>query len=119
MATIALEGMRFFARHGVFEEEKVNGNTFEVDVWLDTGDRALPQSDALSDALDYGKVYAAAAEAMDTPVDLLETLVQKIGHKCLQAFPGELDLVRVRVSKLNPPVAGACARSYVEASFCP
>ena len=29
MAIIALEGMRFFAYHGVFDHERANGNGFE------------------------------------------------------------------------------------------
>ncbi len=34
VATISLEGLTFEARHGVFEEEQRNGQTFLVDVTL-------------------------------------------------------------------------------------
>ncbi|MBP6640934.1 MAG: dihydroneopterin aldolase [Bacteroidia bacterium] len=118
MAIIALEGMRFFAHHGVFEQERQQGNHFEVDVWLDTGDVPLPDSDQLEDALDYGKVYLITAEIMATPKNLLETLVNAIGKRLLETFP-LLVSAKVRVSKENPPVAGICRRSYVEATFCP
>ena len=116
MAIIALEGMRFFARHGVFEFEAEDGNDFEVDVWLDTGTRPLPESDDLADALDYGKIYDIAEEVMNDRVDLLETLVVRIGRRCLGEFE-EVDSVRVRVSKMNPPVKGTTVRSYVEDVF--
>jgi dihydroneopterin aldolase len=118
MAVIALEGMRFFAHHGVFEQERIQGNHFEVDVWLDTGALPLPDSDRLEDALDYGKVYEIAAEIMASPKKLLETLVNAIGKRLLLTFPEVLE-AKVRVSKENPPVAGACRRSYVEATFRP
>ena len=36
MATISIEGMEFHAYHGCFEEEQVIGNTFMVDVHMET-----------------------------------------------------------------------------------
>ena len=36
MATIALEGMRFFAYHGYYEEERILGNEFILDVYVNT-----------------------------------------------------------------------------------
>lgn len=118
MAIIALEGMRFFAYHGVFAEERQTGNDFQVDVWLDTGARPLPDSDMLADTLDYGTVYAIVAKVMAEPKQLLETLVNAIGRQLMGAF-GELEAATVRVSKENPPVSGVCRRSYVEATFRP
>lgn len=116
MAIVALEGMKFFAHHGVFAEEKKTGNDFMVDVWIDTGSRMLPTSDAIADAVDYGKVYEIVAAIMAQPVDLLETLVGQIGKRILDEMSG-FDSACVRVSKFRPPVAGECARSYVESTF--
>ena len=36
MATIALEGMRFYAYHGYYEEERILGNEFILDVYVNT-----------------------------------------------------------------------------------
>ena len=36
MATIALEGMRFYAYHGYYEEERTLGNEFILDVYVNT-----------------------------------------------------------------------------------
>jgi dihydroneopterin aldolase len=118
MATIALEGMRFFAHHGVFAHERAHGNHFEVDVWLDCGDAPLPDSDELGDALDYGKVYAITAEVMAVPKNLLESLVNGIGTRLVRTFP-TIVAAKVRVSKENPPIDGECKRSFVEATFRP
>ena len=115
---IALEGMRFFAHHGVFAAERIRGNHFEVDVWLDTGDAQLPDSDRLEDALDYGRIYVVTQAIMAQPKNLLETLVNAIGRQLLLEFPSVL-IVRVKVSKENPPVEGECRRSSVEATFRP
>jgi 7,8-dihydroneopterin aldolase/epimerase/oxygenase len=118
MAMIALEGMRFFAHHGVFESERIQGNDFEVDVWLDLGEQVLPDSDRIEDALDYGKIYAATQRVMADPKNLLETLVNAIGRRLVVDFPTVV-AIRVRVCKENPPVAGVCRRSVVEATFKP
>lgn len=118
MAIIALEGMRFFAHHGVFAEERLRGNHFEVDVWLDTGMAQLPESDQIEDALDYGKIYGVTKAIMAEPKNLLETLVHAIGKRLLEEFP-QASAIRVRVAKENPPVEGECRRSSVEATFKP
>jgi 7,8-dihydroneopterin aldolase/epimerase/oxygenase len=116
MAIVALEGMRFFAHHGVFEHERKDGNDFEVDVWADLGNGALVDTDILEDTLNYGDIYAVVAEVMAEPKHLLETLVHTIGKRLVQACPQAL-YITVRVSKENPPLQGICKRSYVEETF--
>jgi 7,8-dihydroneopterin aldolase/epimerase/oxygenase len=118
MAIVALEGMRFFAHHGVFEHEKVTGNHFVVDVWADTGELPLPESDEVADVPDYGKIYTVVLEEMAIRRNLLETLVVKIGNALCAQFP-EMEQFKVRVAKENPPLGGECARSYVEAVIRP
>lgn len=118
MAVIAVEGMRFFAHHGVYEAEHVQGNHFEVDVWMDVGDAPLTDSDDLTQALDYGKVHAIATAVMAVRKNLLESLVNAMGRKLMAEFPGA-KAITVRVSKERPPIMGDCRRSYVEATFQP
>ncbi len=115
MAVVALEGMQFFAYHGLFEAEKKSGNDFEADVWIETG-TAVSNSDQIEDALDYGAIYAVTEKAMSVRRDLLETLVAEIGTELRAQFP-EVVSIKVRISKANPPVGGACRRSYVEDTF--
>jgi 7,8-dihydroneopterin aldolase/epimerase/oxygenase len=118
MAIVALEGMRFFAYHGVYETERVQGNYFTVDVWMDTGKATVADSDDLVDVLNYGRIYEVAAAVMGAPKKLLESLVNAIGRKLVEEFT-EVKAITVRVSKENPPVGGECRRSYVEAVFYP
>jgi dihydroneopterin aldolase len=116
MPIIALEGMQFFAHHGLYAYEQEHGNTFMVDVWLDLGETALPDSDEVSDAVDYTLIYQAAADAMKVRVNLLETLVLRISQGLESLIP-HWKSVRIRVSKMDPPVEGIAARSYVEETF--
>ena len=115
MSLVALEGMHFFAYHGLFEAEKQHGNDFEVDVWVETG-KAVANTDRIEDALDYGAIYAVTRKAMEIRRDLLETLVGEIGATLRQQFPSVV-WIKVRVSKANPPLGGVCKRSYVEDLF--
>lgn len=117
MPTIALEGMQFRAYHGVYAEEQERGNDFEVDVRLHTA-QPLPDTDDLADTLDYGQAYRVVAEVMAGRKQLLETLVSLIGRRLVALFP-QVEAIDVRVTKRNPPVAGPCERSWVEARFTP
>jgi len=120
MATIALEGMRFFAYHGLYPEEQVNGNHFQVDVYLDTGARPLPETDTIEGTVDYTEVFAVIKSVMEDRANLLETLVGRMGQRLLAEVAG-FDKVKVRVTKENVPLELEIpgATSSVEAEFHP
>lgn len=114
---IALEKMRFFAFHGAFDEEREKGNQFEVDIYFDSPLDPSLLGDNLEETLDYGEAYAVVKEVMEgDSVKLLETLVGRIGQLSLDRLH-LISGLKVRVSKLNPPLNGDCERSYVEAEF--
>lgn len=115
MAIVALEGMYFRANHGLYEQEKLHGNDFEVDIWVETG-KPVSQSDAIEDALDYVAIFEAVKEEMGIRRDLLETLVARIGIRLRAKFPG-VESIRVRISKMQPPLGIPCKRSIVEDCF--
>lgn len=113
MATIALEGMEFFARHGVFEEERITGNTFLVDLYFETDTSEAEASDDIKDTADYGSIYEAVREEMETPSRLLEHLGRRILNKLQEDFP-EVESWEIRIAKLNPPVGGQVEAAVVE-----
>lgn len=116
MAIVALEGIRIFGYHGLYPEEQVNGNHFQVDVYVDTGKRPLAQNDRIEETVDYAVIYQIVNEEMGIRANLLETLLGRVGSRILSEIDG-FDAVRVRVSKEHPPVEGECKRSYVEEVF--
>ena len=116
MMTIAIEGIRVRAFHGVYEEEKISGNEFSVDVYLTTHHLKSTQTDRLSDTIDYAEVYQFILQEMGQAVDLLENLVDRIGQKMLAQYP-LIDRVRIRISKLKPMGMELCDRTYVEMTF--
>jgi 7,8-dihydroneopterin aldolase/epimerase/oxygenase len=81
---IEIRGIRGFGRHGVFDHERADGQEFTVDVRLELDTRPAAASDQLADTVDYGKLAEQVHAAIENdPVDLLETLAQRIADLCL------------------------------------
>jgi dihydroneopterin aldolase len=67
--TIYLNNLRFHAYHGLFDEEKIIGNEFVVNVEI-----VLLNEQIISDlnqSIDYSKVYEIIKDIMKTPTPLL------------------------------------------------
>ena len=76
---IRLVGIEVFAHHGVFPEERRDGQNFLIDVEVEYDMTPAALSDDVADAIDYGTLAAAIAEnASANPVDLLETLALRL-----------------------------------------
>ena len=105
---IALSGLRAVGYHGVFDFERREGQEFVVDVVLDVDTRVAALSDDLSDTVNYADV-ADAVHALITgePVNLIETLAQRIAEVCL--VDRRVQRVHVTLHKPSAPVAVAFA----------
>ncbi len=117
MGVVTLKSIRFHARHGVLPHEKVDGNDFEVDVVMDADLLRASRSDDLAHTVDYGRVADIVGDVMrGEPVDLIETLVRRIGERLMAASPALRGLT-VAVRKLNPPIDGQAAYSEVRETW--
>jgi dihydroneopterin aldolase/2-amino-4-hydroxy-6-hydroxymethyldihydropteridine diphosphokinase len=100
MAEIRLRGLRVRGFHGVFEHERREGQDFVVDATLEVAD---PVRDDLALTADYGSLSEQlAAVVAGEPVDLIETLAQRLLAVC-QSIPG-VRRSTVRVHKPNAPI---------------
>jgi dihydroneopterin aldolase len=102
---IEITGLRVFAHHGVFDFERQNGQDFYIDaaVWVD-GDKAV-FSDDLSHTVHYGDLAKGLVElTKQQPVDLLETLAQRLLDFCLNFGHGIVQQAKVTVHKPNAPI---------------
>jgi dihydroneopterin aldolase len=113
MATIALEGMKFFARHGFYPEEEVLGGEFVVDVYITTVFTKAAVDDDLYQTINYETVYLITEAAMRKPSKLLENVAERIALGLKHQFKTIQDL-QVRVKKLNPPLGGQVGSAWVE-----
>ena len=81
---ITLTGLTVYGYHGVFDFERREGQNFIVDVTLHTDTRAAAASDALIDTADYGTLAEdIAAIIAGEPLNLIETLAERIAEHCL------------------------------------
>jgi dihydroneopterin aldolase len=101
-------GIECFAHHGVFEFERREGQTFVVDLALGVDSRAAAASDDLQDTVDYGSLVASVKATVESdPVDLIETLAQRIVDVCFLARG--VQWVRVTVHKPDAPIEATFA----------
>ena len=82
---LSVLGLEAWGHHGVFEHERREGQVFRVDLTLGLDTRPAARSDELRDTVDYGTLSARVKEAIEhEPVDLIETLAQRIADLCLE-----------------------------------
>jgi len=104
MDRVCLTGLRAYGYHGVLESERERGQEFIIDaaLWLDTSTAAA--NDDLSRTVDYGALGGRLAEIVSgEPVDLIETLAQRLADACLAEGP--VQHAEVTVHKPHAPVA--------------
>ena len=107
MGIIRLNGLEFFAYHGVHAEERQIGNRYRVDVELKVDFSAAGESDHIAATIDYSQVFELVKARMAQPARLLEHLASQMASQLRERYP-QLQAVRVEVSKFNPPIAGMC-----------
>ena len=100
---VEVRGLEVFAHHGVFEEERIQGQRFVVDLVLDVDTHIAARTDHLDDAVDYAQVARdVAAFVRDTRFDLIETLATRIADQLLKKR--RVAAVSVRVAKPDADV---------------
>src|SRR3954447_11487908 len=94
---IVLASMQFEGRHGVYDWEQLNAQPFEVDVELAVDLQPAGIDDDLDKTIDYGKVYEAVRQIVEsTSYKLLEALVEATRHELVADFPIAEVVVRLR-----------------------
>lgn len=100
---VTLRGVTARGRHGVFDVEREQGQTFVVDVScrLDLSEAA--RTDDLAHTLDYGSLAAAiAADIEGEPLNLIEALADRVAQTCLRT--PAVRAVEVTVHKPEAPM---------------
>ncbi|MEG8276677.1 dihydroneopterin aldolase [Streptomyces sp. AHA2] len=103
MDRVALRGLRARGHHGVFPEERKEGQTFVVDLVLGLDTRPAAADDDLTRTVHYGIVAEeVVAVVQGEPVDLIETLAERIAQVCLRHEA--VQQVEVCVHKPGAPI---------------
>jgi 7,8-dihydroneopterin aldolase/epimerase/oxygenase len=110
---IGIEGIRIFAHHGYYEEERLIGREFVTDVYVSMNQNKAGDSDQLGDTLNYEQVLNICTEEMAITSKLLEHVCARIGNRIKNLLNAESS-VRVRISKEVPLLSVQIDRFYVE-----
>ncbi|MCB0578329.1 MAG: dihydroneopterin aldolase [Phaeodactylibacter sp.] len=130
MAIIALEGMRFFAYHGYYEEEQILGNDFILDVYVNADTLLAAAVDELyvdpavfkgeepqegkekPTTVNYETIYLICQAEMRKTASLLEGIVERIAERIMEHFDNAEGVI-VRLKKLHPPLGGRVDMAWV------
>lgn len=114
MDTLQISGIRAYGYTGALPEENALGQWYEVDItlWIDLS--LAGQTDQLADTHDYTQIVQAAQRLIETEkFNLIERLAAAIADKAL-ASDRRIEQVRVRVTKLTPPIPHFSGQVAVE-----
>ncbi|MFI6702660.1 dihydroneopterin aldolase [Streptomyces sp. NPDC050509] len=103
MDRVALRGLKARGHHGVFPREREEGQTFIVDLVLGLDTRPAAAEDDLAKTVHYGIVAEEVVEVVQgEPVNLIETLAERIARSCLKH--DGVQEVEVVVHKPDAPI---------------
>jgi len=103
MDQIELRGLRVHGRHGVLPFERQDGQDFLIDAVLSLDTRPAAATDDLALTVDYGTLSERLAQIVaGEPVQLIETLAQRLAQACLDE--PAVRQVRITVHKPQAPV---------------
>ena len=116
MGLIAVEGMAFYAYHGFYEEERILGNEYLVDIYVETNFSKAAVKDDLEETINYESIHLVAKSEMSRSTKLLETLCDRMAKRLKSQF-ANIETLKIRISKKNPPMKGIIGRSFVELDY--
>jgi dihydroneopterin aldolase len=100
---ISLRGLKVRGHHGVFDFERREGQDFVIDAVLELDLRPAAASDDVADTVHYGELAERlAAVVAGEPVNLIETLAERLAGVCLA--DGRVRAATVTVHKPQAPI---------------
>ena len=102
MDKIVIKNLNIFAYHGVFEEEKKNGQLFRISAELRLSLRKAAQQDDLRLAVNYADVCELIQEVTTREkCDLIETVAENIAAEILMKYSGYISRERLIADKMK------------------
>ena len=103
MDKISILNLKVLGNHGVYDFEKENSGTFEIDIEIFTDLSILQNTDDLKKTIDYSKVIHLTQKIFNEKrYNLIETLAEKICDNLLNTF--SIESVNLRIRKPHAPI---------------
>ena len=110
---IFLDNVRFFAYHGVGEQEREVGNEFIISLRLKVDITLAAETDNVTHTVSYADVYENVKAEMEIPSALLEHVCGRIVKRLFRTFPA-IEGIELKLSKRNPPMGADVDAAGVE-----
>lgn len=110
---IFLDNVRFFAYHGVGEQEREVGNEFIISLRLKVDITLAAETDNVAHTVSYADVYESVKAEMNIPSALLEHVCGRIVKRLFHTFPA-IEGIELKLSKRNPPMGADVDAAGVE-----
>ena len=108
MLTVSLHGICLHAPHGMYPQENVLGNDFEIDVDIQLAtDNSHPWP-----FVDYTLIHGIVKQVFEQQGQMLETFVHNI-YNALKLNVPNAEKIKVAVRKMHPPLEGSVHFSQV------
>ena len=94
-----IEDIKLFGYHGVYEEEKLNGQYFYIKLSYSVNDSDVFMNDTIEDVVDYISIKNVIKEVFESNrYNLLETLIKNISVAIKDNF-SEVSNIKISISK--------------------
>ena len=103
MNKIEIKNLKIAGRHGVFDFERLQDKTFELDLVLFLDLSEACKSDSIEDTIDYAKIIdVVIKEFTKKNYNLIEAVAESIISRLFKEF--NLYKVKVRIRKPHAPI---------------
>ena len=110
---IFLDNVRFFAYHGVGQQEREVGNEFVINLKLKVDIARAAETDDVTHTVSYADVYENVKAEMEIPSKLLEHVYGRIIKRLFRTFP-TVKAIELKLAKRNPPMGADLDAAGVE-----
>lgn len=105
MYKIIIDGLKIFAFHGVNPEEKIDGQTFEIDAVLKVDNNLDKIDDNINNTVSYSKVIKVIKSAMLVKsYDLIESVAYYVEKAIFYEFEA-ISEIEITVKKPQAPIS--------------
>jgi dihydroneopterin aldolase len=104
MLSVHLNNVIFWAYHGLYKEEKITGNEFEVNLRVDYTPPIPHTFQSINDTINYVALFKLVQHRMEKHTPLLESIAVDIANEIFTHFTMAQKVV-ISKKKLNSPIA--------------
>lgn len=105
MGVITINSLRLQAHHGVLDQERRVGNTFEISLRINVPSADLAAAaDDLGLTVNYAEIVSIIKDEMRIPSRLIENVAFRIARAIRCRFGAMIESGEITVAKLAPPI---------------